>query len=49
MAFLSKYRKLRGIQDIGMREVEFNFGRMFHQLGILDSPNFTNRALKKVP
>ncbi|KAF9481095.1 TPR-like protein [Pholiota conissans] len=34
MAFLSKYRKLRGVHDRGMREVEFNFGRMFHQLGL---------------
>ncbi|KAF8957215.1 hypothetical protein BDZ97DRAFT_1924824 [Flammula alnicola] len=34
MAFLSKYRKLRGIQDQGMREVEYNFGRTFHQLGL---------------
>lgn len=34
MAFLSKYRKLRGVHDRGMREVEFNFGRMFHQLGV---------------
>ncbi|KAF4623249.1 hypothetical protein D9613_002332 [Agrocybe pediades] len=34
MAFLSKYRKLRGASDKGMREVEYNFGRTFHQLGL---------------
>jgi hypothetical protein len=33
MAFLSKYRNLRGMHDKGMREVEYNFGRIFHQLG----------------
>ncbi|KAH9476509.1 Transcription factor tau subunit sfc4 [Psilocybe cubensis] len=34
MAFLSKYRKLRGTHDAGVREVEFNFARTFHQLGL---------------
>ncbi|KDR78033.1 hypothetical protein GALMADRAFT_245006 [Galerina marginata CBS 339.88] len=34
MAFLSKYRKLRGVDDQGVREVEYNFGRTFHQLGL---------------
>jgi len=34
MAFLSKYRKLRGTNDTGVREVEYNFGRTFHQLGL---------------
>ena len=33
MAFLSKYRNLRGENTQGMNEVEYNFGRMFHQLG----------------
>ena len=33
MAFLSKYRNLRGENAEGMREVEYNFGRIFHQLG----------------
>ena len=33
MAFLSKYRNLRGENTQGMYEVEYNFGRMFHQLG----------------
>jgi general transcription factor 3C polypeptide 3 (transcription factor C subunit 4) len=33
MAFLSKYRNLRRGNTEGMREVEYNFGRMFHQLG----------------
>ena len=37
MAFLSKYRNLRGENTQGMYEVEYNFGRMFHQLGqVLD-------------
>jgi len=34
MAFLSKYRNLRGENTQGMHEVEYNFGRMFHQLGL---------------
>ncbi|KAF8812960.1 TPR-like protein [Phlegmacium glaucopus] len=34
MAFLSKYRNLRGTNTEGVREVEYNFGRMFHQLGL---------------
>lgn len=37
MAFLSQYRKLRGSDssnNLSMREVEFNFGRTFHQLGL---------------
>jgi len=34
MAFLSKYRNLRGVADQGVREVEYNFGRTFHQLGL---------------
>jgi len=34
MAFLSKYRNLRGENTQGMNEVEYNFGRMFHQLGL---------------
>ena len=33
MAFLSKYRNLRRETDQGVREVEYNFGRTFHQLG----------------
>lgn len=32
MAFLSKYRILRNDQE-DLDEVEFNFGRAFHQLG----------------
>ncbi|KAF8153752.1 hypothetical protein B0H34DRAFT_65394 [Crassisporium funariophilum] len=34
MAFLSKYRNLRGTNTEGVREVEYNFGRTFHQLGL---------------
>ena len=33
MAFLSKYRELRKEEDNAIGEVEFNFGRTFHQLG----------------
>ncbi|EMD31266.1 hypothetical protein CERSUDRAFT_145423 [Gelatoporia subvermispora B] len=33
-AFLSQYRKLRGADDVDMDEVEYNFGRAFHQLGL---------------
>ena len=33
MAFLSKYRELRKEEDDAIGEVEFNFGRTFHQLG----------------
>lgn len=33
MAFLSRYRELRGETDEGLDEVEFNFGRIFHHLG----------------
>ncbi|KAF8815221.1 hypothetical protein BYT27DRAFT_7080280 [Phlegmacium glaucopus] len=32
MPFLSKYRNLRGANTEGVREVEYNSGRMFHQL-----------------
>ncbi|TFK72655.1 TPR-like protein [Pluteus cervinus] len=34
LAFLSKYRTLRGTNAKGMLEVEYNFGRAFHQLGL---------------
>jgi hypothetical protein len=34
MAFLSQYRKLRGEDNTEMREIEYNFGRVFHQLGL---------------
>ena len=46
MAFLSKYRNLRGENTQGMHEVEYNFGRMFHQLGRvlnLYSYNFSSK------
>ncbi|KAF9011799.1 hypothetical protein BDQ17DRAFT_1420213 [Cyathus striatus] len=33
MAFLTKYRTLRNVDAQGMGEIEFNFGRAFHQLG----------------
>ena len=33
MAFLSRYRELRGETAAGLDEVEYNFGRMFHHLG----------------
>jgi general transcription factor 3C polypeptide 3 (transcription factor C subunit 4) len=34
MALLSQYRKLRARDTRGLSEVEFNFGRAFHQLGL---------------
>ncbi|TFK37274.1 hypothetical protein BDQ12DRAFT_736397 [Crucibulum laeve] len=34
MAFLTRYRTLRGTDAKGVGEVEFNFGRTFHQLGL---------------
>ncbi|KAF8332446.1 hypothetical protein F5887DRAFT_996848 [Amanita rubescens] len=34
MAFLSKYRELRKEEENAIGEVEFNFGRTFHQLGL---------------
>ncbi|TFK26991.1 TPR-like protein [Coprinopsis marcescibilis] len=34
MAFLSQYRNLRGKDPRTLREVEYNFGRIFHQLGL---------------
>lgn len=33
MAFLSRYRTLRGANSEDVDEVEFNFGRAFQQLG----------------
>ena len=33
MAFLSRYRTLRKSAPEGLDEIEFNFGRAFHQLG----------------
>lgn len=33
MAFLTRYRELRGETAEGLDEVEYNFGRVFHQLG----------------
>ena len=33
MAFLSQYRTLRGSDCEDMGEVDYNFGRAFHQLG----------------
>ncbi|CAA7263975.1 unnamed protein product [Cyclocybe aegerita] len=34
MAFLTKYRRLRGSTVPEVREVEYNFARTFHQLGL---------------
>ncbi|KAI0766969.1 TPR-like protein [Trametes elegans] len=34
MAFLTRYRELRGDTAQGMDEVEYNFGRVFQQLGL---------------
>ncbi|KAF8815239.1 hypothetical protein BYT27DRAFT_7195535 [Phlegmacium glaucopus] len=38
MDFLSKYRNLRRTNTEGMHEVEYNFGRMFHHLGLYSYP-----------
>ncbi|KIY61656.1 TPR-like protein [Cylindrobasidium torrendii FP15055 ss-10] len=35
MAFLTKYRALRSVDPLRLEEVEFNFARTFHQLGLL--------------
>ncbi|KAH8103816.1 TPR-like protein [Cristinia sonorae] len=35
LAFLTKYRRLRGDDAQCMDEVEYNFGRAFHQIGLL--------------
>lgn len=35
MAFLSRYRSLRGTDVDEYSEIEYNFGRTFHQLGEL--------------
>ncbi|KAI0072549.1 TPR-like protein [Panus rudis PR-1116 ss-1] len=35
MTFLTKYRALRGTNAEGMEEVEYNFGRAFHHLGLM--------------
>ena len=35
LAFLTKYRDLRGEDVDNADEVEYNFGRAFHQLGLL--------------
>lgn len=37
MAFLSRYRNIRGAHSRDVDEVEFNFGRAFQQLGKLTS------------
>ncbi|RDX56401.1 TPR-like protein [Lentinus brumalis] len=34
MAFLTRYRELRGDAAGGLDEVQYNFGRVFHQLGL---------------
>jgi len=33
MAFMSQYRKIRAQDPDGAQEAEYNFGRMFHQIG----------------
>lgn len=44
MAFLSKYRALRNDEG-DMDEVEFNFGRAFHQLGRVQQNPCTQQVL----
>ncbi|KAF9459393.1 hypothetical protein BDZ94DRAFT_1199583 [Collybia nuda] len=47
MAFLTQYRKLRESDLQGMAEVEYNFGRAFHQLGLYShAVNHYERVLK---
>jgi general transcription factor 3C polypeptide 3 (transcription factor C subunit 4) len=46
MAFLTQYRKLRKDDVYGMAEVEFNFGRAFHQLG--RHPSSSNQSYNDV-
>ena len=43
LAFLTKYRDIRGDESGNMDEVEYNFGRAFHQLGLftLASKHYT--------
>ena len=45
MAFLTQYRKLRGTNPCGLGEVEFNFGRAFHQLGEYSFPDHVRHGL----
>ncbi|KAG6897632.1 hypothetical protein C0992_012861 [Termitomyces sp. T32_za158] len=45
MAFLTQYRKLRGQNSQSLGEVEYNFGRAFHQLGAFTKFNGTSRGL----
>jgi general transcription factor 3C polypeptide 3 (transcription factor C subunit 4) len=33
LAFMSQYRKFRSQDPDGAQEVEYNFGRLFHQIG----------------
>jgi len=35
LAFMSQYRKIRAQDPHGAQEVEYNFGRLFHQIGQL--------------
>lgn len=39
MAFLTKYRELRLSNSVGQDEIEYNFGRGFHQLGLFTIPS----------
>lgn len=45
MVFLSQYRKLAPASGPGMEEVEYNFGRAFHSIGV---PHFAVKYYEKV-
>ena len=39
LAFMSQYRKIRAQDPHGAQEVEYNFGRLFHQIGPFFPPS----------
>ena len=43
MAFFTRYRALRQVDETGSDEVEYNFGRAFQQLGE-DVPSTSSRS-----
>ena len=49
MAFLTRYRELRDMTQDGHDEVEYNFGRVFQQLGMHLATIFVSSFLTKSP
>ena len=45
MAFLEEYRKYRGTDNLATQEVEYNFGRFFHQLSAYFLPSLHEYSL----